>query len=111
VENDIPSAGGSAAGAPRPPKRSFNKGRDGNASSYTSKGDSKQIKRIDEFAATGTVPSYKNYDQLRRFVNQQGKILPRRRTGLSAKNQRFLAAAIKRARILALLPMPGAPRT
>ena len=41
MENDIPSAGGSAAGAPRPAKRSFNKGRDGNASSYTAKGEGK----------------------------------------------------------------------
>lgn len=110
MDNDIPSAGGSTAGAPRPAKRTFSKGRDGNASSYTARNEGKLIKRIDEFAATGTVPSYKNYDQLRRFVNQQGKIMPRRRTGLSAKHQRFLAAAIKRARILALLPMPGAPR-
>jgi small subunit ribosomal protein S18 len=63
--------------------------------------------RIDEFAASKTTPDYKNVDQLRRYINAQGKILPRRRTGLSAKNQRLLARAIKRARHLALLPMPG----
>jgi len=63
--------------------------------------------RPDEFAASKTIPDYKKVDQLRRYVNNQGKILPRRRTGLSAKNQRLLARAIKRARHLALLPMPG----
>jgi small subunit ribosomal protein S18 len=61
----------------------------------------------DEFAASKTSPDYKNLDQLRRYINSQGKIFPRRRTGLSAKNQRLLARAIKRARYLALLPMPG----
>jgi small subunit ribosomal protein S18 len=113
VENDIPSAPGTsaAAGAPQPRKKpAFRGSRDGNASSYTSKNEAKTVKRLDEFAASGTVPDYKNYEQLRRYVNQQGKIMPRRRTGLSAKNQRLLADAIKRARILALLPMPGAPR-
>ena len=64
-------------------------------------------KRLDEFAATGTVPDYKDYERLRRYISSQGKILPRRRSGLSAKNQRLMACAIKRARHLALLPMPG----
>jgi small subunit ribosomal protein S18 len=67
-------------------------------------------KRVDEFAATKTKPDYKNYEQLRRYVNAQGKILPRRRSGLNAKNQRLVARAIKRARHLALLPMPGAAK-
>ena len=47
---------------------------------------------------------YKNIGLLRRFVSERGKILPRRTTGTSAKYQRPLAAAIKRARELALLP-------
>jgi small subunit ribosomal protein S18 len=64
-------------------------------------------KRVDEFAATGTVPDYKDYERLRRYISSQGKILPRRRSGLSARNQRLMACAIKRARHLALLPMPG----
>jgi small subunit ribosomal protein S18 len=62
---------------------------------------------VDEFAATGTTPDYKDYEKLRRYVSSQGKILPRRRSGLSAKHQRMLARAVKRARHLALLPMPG----
>ncbi len=67
-------------------------------------------KRVDEFAAAKSKPDYKNYEQLRRYVNAQGKILPRRRSGLSAKNQRLVAVAIKRARLLALLPIPGAAK-
>jgi small subunit ribosomal protein S18 len=47
---------------------------------------------------------YKDVDTLQRFTNDQGKILPRRVTGTSAKHQRQLTAAIKRARFLALMP-------
>ena len=47
---------------------------------------------------------YKDPDFLIKFVNEQGKILPRRLTGTSAKYQRKVAKAIKRARRLALLP-------
>jgi small subunit ribosomal protein S18 len=47
---------------------------------------------------------YKNVALLRRFVTDRGKILPRRTTGTSAKYQRQLAVAIKRAREIALLP-------
>lgn len=47
---------------------------------------------------------YKDPDYLLRFVNDQGKILPRRITGNSIKFQRKVAQAVKRARHLALLP-------
>lgn len=47
---------------------------------------------------------YKNPDMLMSFVSERGKILPRRLTGTCAKHQRALTVAIKRARILALLP-------
>ncbi len=47
---------------------------------------------------------YKDVDLLRKFITERGKILPRRITGLTAKQQRDLTVAIKRARILALLP-------
>lgn len=46
---------------------------------------------------------YKDVDLLRKYVTERGKILPRRITGLTAKQQRDLTQAIKRARILALL--------
>ncbi|MDR1667424.1 MAG: 30S ribosomal protein S18 [Bacteroidales bacterium] len=47
---------------------------------------------------------YKDPEFLKRFLNEQGKILPRRLTGTSLKYQRKVATAIKRARHLALLP-------
>ncbi|MCI5776861.1 MAG: 30S ribosomal protein S18 [Bacteroidales bacterium] len=47
---------------------------------------------------------YKNPEFLKKFLNEQGKILPRRITGTSLKFQRKVARAIKRARHLALLP-------
>ena len=47
---------------------------------------------------------YKDADFLLKFVNEQGKILPRRITGTSLKYQRRVAQAVKRARHLALLP-------
>ncbi|MBW4622735.1 MAG: 30S ribosomal protein S18 [Cyanosarcina radialis HA8281-LM2] len=47
---------------------------------------------------------YKDVDLLRKFITERGKILPRRITGLTAKQQRDLTVAIKRSRIIALLP-------
>lgn len=47
---------------------------------------------------------YKDPDYLLKFVNEQGKILPRRLTGTSLKYQRKVSVAIKRARHLALMP-------
>lgn len=47
---------------------------------------------------------YKDVDLLRKYITERGKILPRRITGLTAKQQRELTKSIKRARQLALLP-------
>ena len=47
---------------------------------------------------------YKDIDLLKLFVTEQGKILPRRATGVTVQQQRKLAKAIKRARLLAFLP-------
>lgn len=47
---------------------------------------------------------YKNIDLLQRFVTERGKIVPRRLSGICAKGQRTITAAIKRARYMALLP-------
>ena len=47
---------------------------------------------------------YKDPEFLKKFLNEQGKILPRRITGTSLKFQRQVAVAVKRARSLALLP-------
>lgn len=50
------------------------------------------------------VIDYKDIDLLRKFINDQGKILSRRFTGLNSSQQKQLTKSIKRARILALLP-------
>ncbi len=47
---------------------------------------------------------YKDDRTLNRFVTERGKIIPSRLTGMCARHQRYVATAIKRARILALLP-------
>jgi len=47
---------------------------------------------------------YKDVEILKRFLNPNGKIVNHRRSGLSAKNQRKLASAVKHARFLGLLP-------
>jgi len=48
---------------------------------------------------------YKNSELLRYFISAQAKIIPRKRSHLCAKHQRHLAAAIKRARFMALIPI------
>ena len=50
---------------------------------------------------------YKDPDFLLKFINEQGKILPRRLTGTSLKFQRKISVAVKRARHLALMPYVG----
>ena len=50
------------------------------------------------------VIDYKDTNKLKRYVSERGKILPRRITGTSAKHQRALTVAIKRARHIALMP-------
>lgn len=62
-------------------------------------------KKVDKIKAQNLTIDYKSPEVLRRFVTENGKILPRRITGTSAKNQRRLVREIKRARFLALLPM------
>ena len=50
------------------------------------------------------VLDYKNAEQLKKFINDKGKILPRRATGACAKHQRCITLAVKRARHIAILP-------
>ena len=50
------------------------------------------------------VIDYKNADQIKKYVNEKGKILPRRATGACAKHQRDITLAVKRARHIAILP-------
>lgn len=51
-----------------------------------------------------SVFDYKDVEKLKKYISKRGAILPRKKTGLSPKQQRALARAVKRARFLALLP-------
>jgi small subunit ribosomal protein S18 len=55
-------------------------------------------------AAKNLTFSYKDVKALRRFMTEQGYILPRAKTGLSQKQQKHLARSVKHARHLAMLP-------
>ncbi len=63
-------------------------------------------KKVCQFCADKTVNfiDYKDGAKLRKFTSDRGKILPRRVTGTCAMHQRELAIAIKRARVIAILP-------
>ncbi|MGB9693071.1 MAG: 30S ribosomal protein S18 [Candidatus Sumerlaeaceae bacterium] len=62
-------------------------------------------RKVCSFCADGVVwVDYKDTVRLRKFITERGKILPRRITGTCAAHQRQLTHAIKRARIIALLP-------
>jgi small subunit ribosomal protein S18 len=65
-------------------------------------------RRPDPFSGKDAIYiDYKDHKFLERFTNDQGKILPRRLTGLTAKNQRRVVEAVKRARFMAFLPFVG----
>jgi small subunit ribosomal protein S18 len=61
-------------------------------------------KKVCKFCTQKLRIDYKDSETLRRFTTERGKILPRRITGTCARHQRELASAIKRARVIALLP-------
>ncbi|EKD62217.1 MAG: hypothetical protein ACD_52C00264G0002 [uncultured bacterium] len=56
------------------------------------------------FCNKGSIPSYKNIEEIGGFVSERARIVGRYKTGVCAKHQRLLAIAIKRARHLGLLP-------
>ena len=67
--------------------------------------DTNKTKKYCRFKKSGIkYIDYKAPDFLMKFVNEQGKLLPRRLTGTSLKYQRKVATAVKRARHLALMP-------
>lgn len=63
-----------------------------------------QKKKVCAFCTEKITIDYKDVDRLRHFLSDRGKILPKRTTGTCARHQRKLAKAIKRARMMALLP-------
>ncbi|MCL1815067.1 MAG: 30S ribosomal protein S18 [Treponema sp.] len=79
-------------------------GREGEDKTGRQKGKVYFKKKVCRFCAQKLKIDYKDGDMLRKFITERGKILPRRITGTCAKHQRVLAQAIKRARIIALLP-------
>lgn len=95
------AAAGEGGGPPRRDRGSDGRGRSGGKRFFRRrKVDYFSVNRIDYI-------DYKDVDTLKQFVGDRGKINPRRHTGLSAKHQRELRRAIKRARNLALLPFAG----
>jgi small subunit ribosomal protein S18 len=62
------------------------------------------VKRCPFMAAGWKTVDYKDIDTLKRFITDRGKILPRRITGVSARFQRLINIAVKRARYIGLLP-------
>ena len=68
--------------------------------------NNRKRKKVCQFCADKTVKfiDYKDAAKLRKFTSDRGKILPRRVTGTCAMHQRELAIAIKRARVIAILP-------
>lgn len=69
------------------------------------RGGRRPRRKVCEFcAAKAESIDYKDAMKLRKFLTESGKIAPRRTTGTCAKHQRQLAVAIKRARVMALIP-------
>lgn len=64
----------------------------------------RRVKKVCWFEQNKVKPDYKDIRIISRYITERGKIVPRRLSGVSAKNQRKLAIAVKRARHLALLP-------
>ncbi len=61
-------------------------------------------KKFNRLGEEGQEIDYKNLDLLKQYITETGKIVPSRITGATASQQRQLAAEVKRARFLALLP-------
>lgn len=70
-------------------------------------GGDKMPRRYQRRRPRTVIPDYvdwKDVDYLKQFIPERGKIMPRRISGITAKDQRRIATAIKRARTMALLP-------
>ena len=68
-------------------------------------GRGRRRRKVDRFLADKSlVIDYKDPSVLKYFITERGKIVPRRVSGLCAKNQRRITRAIKRARMIALMP-------
>jgi len=94
------------------------KGRDGRGGPNSRRDNDREDRNFDRRMSRGTrfqiqdIASidYKNISFLQKFVTERGKMVSRRFSGVSAKEQRLLSVAIKRARYLGLLPVGSAKR-
>ena len=79
-------------------------GLEGGKETFTGKGKSNRPPVQGIFDYKTRIIDYKNLVLLKKFITSEGKILPRRVSGLTAKQQRHIAKAIKNARMIGLLP-------
>ena len=82
----------------------YNKPADKSDSPMRRKGGMRRRKKVCVFCGKDNTIDYKDTNKLKRYVSERGKILSRRATGTCARHQRALTVAIKRARMIALLP-------
>ena len=85
-------------------KKNKRNNRNNNQDDYNPKFRKMRKKVCPLCADKNLVLDYKNADQLKKFINEKGKILPRRATGACAKHQREITTAVKRARHIAIIP-------
>ena len=118
---DEPKQAGAPGGAPRPeggqggrregpggPRREGGPGGGGPGGRPRGKRQYFRKKKVCKFCVEKMdFIDYKRADILSQFVQERGKILPRRMTGVCARHQRWLGVAIKRARNIALMPFAG----
>src|SRR5579885_954654 len=104
-----PGAPGAHGGGARSPRReSASAGPGGPGARPRGKRQYFRKKKVCKFCVEKMdLIDYKRADILSQFVQERGKILPRRMTGVCARHQRWLGVAIKRARNIALLPFAG----
>lgn len=87
-------------------KKSYNKNSDGD--DKVKKVRRAPKRKVCQFCVEKSAEiDYKDVGKLKKYVTEKGKILPRRTSGVCAAHQRELTTAIKRARIMALLPFKG----
>jgi small subunit ribosomal protein S18 len=102
------SGGGHSAGGHSGPRREGGPGGAGPGGPRRGKRQYFRKKKVCKFCVEKMdFIDYKRADILSQFVQERGKILPRRMTGVCSRHQRWLGVAIKRARNIALLPFAG----
>jgi|DewCreStandDraft_4_1066084.scaffolds.fasta_scaffold16591_5 small subunit ribosomal protein S18 len=89
----------------RPPKRGGSDSRGGGGGPRKKGFFKRKSRKACEFCIDKKLKvDYKNVDLMRKYINERGKIKPRRATGACAKCQRKITTAVKRARNMALIP-------